>query len=119
MAPALRQVRWPNKLPVASVAPWEELHNLFLAQHAAPAPPVVAALLGGSQAPPTSLHVKPFARRVNTVSARQGAPLDQAAHEVGLTFSSEDHPTNPVGSGALPLLCTPHYLPGGLHQDPR
>ena len=64
MAPALRQVRWPDKLPAASVAPWEELRNLFLAQHAAPAPPVVAALLGGSQAPPSGRHVKPFVRQV-------------------------------------------------------
>ena len=31
MAPAVRQVRWPDKLPEASVAPWEELRNLFRA----------------------------------------------------------------------------------------
>src|SRR4051812_4649843 len=49
--------------------------------------PVVAALLGGSQAPPTSRHVKPFARRISAVSARQGAPPDRVAREVGLTFS--------------------------------
>src|SRR4051812_11503405 len=35
------------------------------------APPVVAALLGGSQVTPTSRHVKPFVRRVGAVSARQ------------------------------------------------
>src|SRR3954470_10880139 len=69
--------------------------------------PVVAALLGGSQAPPTSRHVKPFARQIGAVSARRGAPPDRAAREVGLAFSSEDHPANLAGSGALPLLCTP------------
>ena len=62
MAPALRQVRWPDKLPAASVAPWEELRNLFLARHDVPAPPVVAALLGGSQVPPSGRHIKPFVR---------------------------------------------------------
>src|SRR3954466_6393136 len=69
--------------------------------------PVVAALLGGSQAPPTSRHVKPFARQIGVVSARQGAPTDRAAREAGLTFSSEDPPANLAGSGTLPLLCTP------------
>ena len=39
---------WLLHLPAASVASWEELRNLFLAHHAAPAPPVVAAILGGS-----------------------------------------------------------------------
>src|SRR4051812_10343070 len=39
-------------------------------------PPVVAALLGGSQAPPTSCYVKPFVRRVSAVSAWQGPPSD-------------------------------------------
>ena len=43
---------WLLRLPAASVASWEELCNLFLTHHAALAPPVVAALLGGSQAPP-------------------------------------------------------------------
>ena len=38
---------------------------------------------------------------------RQGAPLDRAAPETGLTFSSEDHPSNSACSGALPMLCTP------------
>src|SRR3954466_10729111 len=51
--------------------------------------PVVAALLGGSQAPPTSRHVKPFARQISAVSARQGASRDWAARGAGLTFSSE------------------------------
>src|SRR3954466_9975564 len=54
-----------------------------------------------------SRHVKPFVRRVSAVSARQGAPTDRVAREVGLTFSSEDHPANLAGSGALPMLCTP------------
>ena len=29
------------------------------------------------------------------------------APEADLTFDSEDHPFNPIGSGALPMLCTP------------
>ena len=40
--------RWLLHLPAASVASWEELCNLFLAHHAAPTPPVVVAILGGS-----------------------------------------------------------------------
>ena len=51
---------WLLHLSAASVASWEELRNLFLAHHAAPAPQVVAAILGGLQAPPSSRHVKPF-----------------------------------------------------------
>ena len=35
---------WLLHLPVASVASWEELRNLFHIHHAAPAPPIVAAL---------------------------------------------------------------------------
>ena len=50
---------WLLHLPAASVASWEEPRGLFSAHHATPTPPVVAALLGGSQAPPTSHHVKP------------------------------------------------------------
>ena len=120
MAPALRQVRWPNKfkpemplrydgaadplafllayvaailkagcddqvmanwlpmaltgvprmwllhLPAASVASWEELRDLFLTHHPAPAPPVIAAILGGSQAEPSSRHIKPFIHQIGT-----------------------------------------------------
>ena len=29
------------------------------------------------------------------------------APEADLTFNSDDHPSNPAGSGALPMLCTP------------
>ena len=65
---------WLLHLPTASVTSWEELRDLFLARFAAPAPPVVAALLGGSQAPPSSHHVKPFTRRINTASKRREAP---------------------------------------------
>ena len=53
---------WLLHLPAASMASWEELCGLFLAQYTAPAPPVVAALLGGSQAPPSGRHIKPFVR---------------------------------------------------------
>ena len=65
---------WLLHLPMASVTSWEELRDLFLARFAAPAPPVVAALLGGSQAPPSSHHVKPFTRWISTASKRQEAP---------------------------------------------
>ena len=43
---------WLLHLPTASVTSWEELRDLFLAHYAAPAPPVIAAHLGGSQVPP-------------------------------------------------------------------
>ena len=49
-------------LPTSSVASWGELRDLYLAHYAAPAPPVVAALLGGSQVPPLDRHTKPFFR---------------------------------------------------------
>ena len=51
---------WLLHLPRTSMASWEELRGLFLAHYAATAPPVVATILGGSQAPPSSRHVKPF-----------------------------------------------------------
>ena len=98
---------WLLHLPAASVASWEELRSLFPAHHATPTPPVVAALLGGSKALPTSHHIKPFIRWVSAASTRQGALPDRAGPKAGLTFSSEDHPSNSACSGALPMLCTP------------
>ena len=65
---------WILHLPMASVTSWEDLHDLFLAHFAAPAPPVVAALLGGSQAPPSSHNVKPFTRRISVTSKHREAP---------------------------------------------
>ena len=53
---------WLLHLPASSMASWEELRDLFLAHYAAPAPSVVVALLGGSQAPPSDRHGKPFFR---------------------------------------------------------
>ena len=50
---------WLLHLPAASMASREEPRSLFPAHRATPTPPVVAALLGGSQAPPTSHHIKP------------------------------------------------------------
>ena len=81
--------------------------NLSPDYRAAPTPPVVAALFGGLQVPPTSYHVKLFIRRVSAASTRQGAPLDRPVPETGLSFSSEDHPSNSACSGVLPMLCTP------------
>ena len=70
-------------------------------------PPIVAALLGGSQAPPSSHHVKPFTRQISIASKRQEALLSWVAPKADLTFDAEDHPFNPIGSGTLPMLCTP------------
>ena len=71
--------------PSALCAPMEP-RNLSPVYRAASKPPVVAALLGGSQAPPTSHHVKPFIRWVSTASTRQGALPDLAAPKAGLTL---------------------------------
>ena len=38
---------------------------------------------------------------------RQGAPPGWAAPKANLTFDSGDHPVTTVGSGVLPMLCTP------------
>ena len=65
---------WLLHLPTASVTSWGELRNLFLDHYAAPAPPIIAALLGGSQAPSSRCHVKPFNRQISTTSKRQEAP---------------------------------------------
>ena len=59
---------WLLHLPMASVASWGDLRGLFLAQYAAPAPPVVAALLGGLQAPPSGRHIKSFIRQIGAAS---------------------------------------------------
>ena len=49
---------WLLNLPGSFVASWEELRGLFVTRFTAPAPVVVAALLGGSQAPPSDRHAK-------------------------------------------------------------
>ena len=53
---------WLLNLPGSTVASWGELRDLFGVCYAAPAHHAVAALLGGSQAPPSDRHVKPFIR---------------------------------------------------------
>ena len=53
---------WLLNLPRSTVASWEELCGLFTARYAAPAHHAVAPLLGGSQAPPSDRHIKPFLR---------------------------------------------------------
>ena len=98
---------WLLNLPESSVASLEELCDLFLARFAAPAPDVVVALLGGSQAPPSDHHAKPFFRQISAASVRQGAPSGWATPKVDLTFDSGDHPVTTVGSSVLPVLCTP------------
>ena len=98
---------WLLHLPTASVASWEVLRDLFLAHYAAQAPPVITALLGGSQAPPSDRHAKPFFRQISIVLARLGAPPGWVAPKADLTFDSKDRPVNTACSGALPMLCTP------------
>ena len=98
---------WLLHLSTASVASWGELRGLFLAQYAAPAHLVVAALLGGSQAPPSGRHIKSFVRQIGAASAPRGAPSGGAAPKANLAFSSDDHPSNSACSGALPMLGTP------------
>ena len=98
---------WLFHLPAASVTSWGELRGLFLARYSAPVPPVVAALLGGSQAPPSSRHVKPFTRQIGAASKHQETLPGWVAPKADLTFSLDDHPANTACSGALPMLCTP------------
>ena len=95
---------WLLNLPGTTVASWEELRNLCTARYAVPAHHAVAALLGGSQAPPSDRHVKPFFRQIGAASKRPGAPPGWAVPEADLTFGSEDHPDSTTGSGMLPML---------------
>ena len=78
---------WLLNLPGSTVASWEELRGLFAACFAASAPLTVAALLGGSQAPPSGRHTKPFFRQTGAASARKGAPPGWAAPKADLTFA--------------------------------
>lgn len=98
---------WLLNLPGSTVTSWGELCDLFTARYAAPAHHAVAALLGGSQAPPSGCHVKPFFRQIGAACKRPGAPPGWAAPEADLTFDLEDHPGSTAGSGMLPMLCTP------------
>ena len=98
---------WLLNLPGSSMASWEEPRDLFVARFAAPAPLAVAALLGGSQAPPTDRHIKQFLRQMGAARVQQGAPPGWAAPKADLTFDSRDHPATTAGAGALPMLCTP------------
>ena len=98
---------WLLNLPGSTVASWGELRDLFTARYAVLAHHAVAALLGGSQAPPSDRHIKPFLRQIGAASKCSGAPPGWAAPEADLTFSSEDHPVTTPGSGMLPMLCTP------------
>ncbi|XBI56747.1 hypothetical protein VPH35_038280 [Triticum aestivum] len=98
---------WLLALPGSSVASWEELCGLFTARFAALAPPAVATLLGGSQAPPSGRHTRPFFRQIGAAFMRQGAPPGWAAPKADLTFDSGDHAVATVSSGVLPMLCTP------------
>ena len=68
------QRAWLLDLPGSTVASWEELCGPFAARYAAPAHHAVAALHGGSQAPPSDRHIKPFLRQIGTTSKRPGAP---------------------------------------------
>ena len=109
---------WLLILLGSSVASWEEMRSLFVARFAAPVPIAVAALLGGSQALPSDHHIKQFFRQIDAASMQQGAPPGWAAPKADLTFDSGDHPVTTVGSGVLPMLCTPHHLQHSRQQDP-
>ena len=98
---------WLLHQPESSVASWEELRGLFIEHFVAPAPLVVAALLGGSQAPPSDRHIKQFYRQVSVAQVSSRAPSGWAAPKADLSFGPEDHPATTVGAGALPMLCTP------------
>ena len=89
---------WLLNLPGSTVASWGELRDLFTARYVVPAHHAVAALLGGSQAPPTDRHVKSFLRQIGAASKRAGAPPGWAAPEADLTFGSGDHPASTVDS---------------------
>lgn len=104
---------WLLNLPESSVASWEELRDLFIARFAAPAPPAVAALLGGSQAPPSDRHVKQFVRQMGAARVQQGTPPGWAVPKADLTFDSGDYLATTAGTGALPMLCTPTLINGG------
>lgn len=109
---------WLLNLPTSSVASWQELHNLFLTQYDVPAPLAVAALLGGSQAPPSGRHTKLFFRQIDATLAWQGAPPGWAAPKADLTFNSDNHPVNTACSGALPMLWTPTIYQVAVTRTP-
>ena len=98
---------WLLNLPGSTVASWGELRDLFTTLYAVPAHHAVAALLGGSQAPPSHRNVKSFLRQIGAASKCPGAPPGWAALEADLTFGSEDHLDSTAGSGMLPMLYTP------------
>ena len=64
MALASAPHAWLLALPGSSVASWEELRGLFAAHLA------VAAVLGGSQAPPSDHHIKPFFHQIGAAFVR-------------------------------------------------
>ena len=68
MALARAPHSWLLNLPGSTVTSWEELRNLFAERFAVPAPRAVAALLGGSQAPPSDRHAKPFFCQIGAAS---------------------------------------------------
>ena len=77
---------WLLNLPGSMVASWEELRDRFTARYAASTHHAVAALLGGSQAPPSDCHINPFLRQIGAASKRSGSPPGWAAPKADLTF---------------------------------
>ena len=75
---------WLLNLPGSTVVSWEELCDLFTARYAAPAHHAVAALLGGSQAPPSERHIKPFLCQISAASTRSGAPPCPCPSAIGV-----------------------------------
>ena len=78
---------WLLNLPKSTMASGEELRDLFTARCALPAHHAVAALLGGSQAPPSERHIMSFLCQIGAASTSSGAPPGWAAPEADLTFS--------------------------------
>ena len=63
---------WLLNLPGSTMTSWGELRDLFTARYTVLAHHAVAALLGGSQAPPSDRHVKPFSVRLGRPASAQG-----------------------------------------------
>ena len=71
------------------------------------AAPAVAYIIGGSQAPLSSRHVKRFLHRGGMSCLRPEPPERRVWREVDITFGPDDHPKATTDAEALPMLCTP------------
>nr|XP_040244178.1 formin-like protein 5 [Aegilops tauschii subsp. strangulata] len=88
---------WLLNLPESTVASWEELRGLFTVRYAVPAHHAVAALLGGSQAPPSDRHAKPFLHQIGILTIKGDAK--EALTALKLTHKAAAA-AQPAGAGA-------------------